>query len=66
MFDKLQSAEGRYEEISHKLSDPDVLNNQDEYKRYMKEYSELEEIALKYREYRKITEEIDNVGPQRS
>lgn len=59
MFDKLQSAEDRYEEINHKLSDPDVINNQDEYKRYMKEYSELEEIVQKYREYRKITTEID-------
>lgn len=59
MFDKLQSAEDRYEEVSHKLSDPDVINNQDEYKRFMKEYSDLEEIVLKYREYKKITMEID-------
>ncbi len=33
MFDKLQAAEDRYEEVSHKLSDPDVINNQDEYKK---------------------------------
>jgi len=59
MFDKLQSAEDRYEEISHKLSDPDVINNQEEYKRFMKEYSELEEIVQKYREYKKVTSEIE-------
>jgi len=59
MFDKLQSAEDRYEEISHKLSDPDVINNQEEYKRYMKEYSELEEIVQKFREYKKVTSDIE-------
>lgn len=57
MFDKLQVAEDRYEEISHKLSDPDVINNQDEYKKYMKEYSDLEEIVQKFREYKKVTSE---------
>lgn len=59
MFDKLQAAEDRYEEINHKLSDPDVINNQDEYRRFMKEFSELEEIVHKYREYKKVTSEVD-------
>lgn len=59
MFDKLQVAEDRYEEISHKLSDPDVINNQDEYKKYMKEYSDLEEIVQKFREYKKVTGEVE-------
>ncbi len=59
MFDKLQVAEDRYEEISHKLSDPDIINNQDEYKKLMKEYSELEEIVQKFREYKKVTKDVD-------
>ncbi len=59
MFDKLQSAEDRYEEISHKLSDPDIINNQEEYRKYMKEYSDLEEIVQKFREYRKVTSDIE-------
>lgn len=59
MFDKLQVAEDRYEEISHKLSDPDVINNQDEYKKLMKEYSDLEEIVHKFREYKKVTSDIE-------
>jgi peptide chain release factor 1 len=59
MFDKLQSAEDRYEEINHKLSDPDIINNQEEYRRFMKEYSELEEIVQKYREYKKVTSEVE-------
>lgn len=59
MFDKLQVAEDRYEELSHKLSDPAVINNQDEYKKLMKEYSDLEEIVLKFREYKKVTGDVD-------
>jgi peptide chain release factor 1 len=58
MFDKLDLAEDRYEEISHKLSDPDVIANQEEYRRLMKEYSELEVIVAKYREYKKVNQEI--------
>ncbi len=59
MFDKLQVAEDRYEEISHKLSDPDVISNQDEYKKLMKEFADLEEIVQKFREYKKITSDVE-------
>ena len=58
MFDKLQSAEARYEEISHKLGQPEVIENQEEYKKLMKEYSKMEELILKYREYKKVSENI--------
>lgn len=58
MFDKLEAAENRYEEISLKLSDPEVIAAQDEYRRLMKEYSELEEIVAKFREYKKTKQDI--------
>lgn len=58
MFDKLEAAENRYEEINHRLSDPAVLSNQDEYRRLMKEYSELGEIVAKFREYKKVNSDI--------
>ncbi len=54
MFDKLEAADNRYEEISLRLSDPQVIADQDEYRRLMKEYSELEEIVAKYREYKNV------------
>lgn len=59
MFDKLQSAEYRYEEINQKLSDPSVISNNEEYRKLMKEHSELEPIVYKYREYKKIKQDID-------
>jgi peptide chain release factor 1 len=58
MFDKLDLAENRYDEINHSLSDPQVTANQDEYRRLMKEYSDLEGIVAKYREYKKANKDI--------
>lgn len=58
MFDKLEVAEKRYEEINHKLSDPAVIADQNEYRNLMKEHSELEEIVFKYREYKKVNKDI--------
>lgn len=58
MFDKLEVADNRYEEINLKLSDPQVIADQDEYRRLMKEFSELGEIVEKYREYKKVKADI--------
>jgi peptide chain release factor 1 len=58
MFDKLEAADNRYEEISLRLSDPQVIADQDEYRRLMKEYSELGEIVAKYREYKKVKSDL--------
>lgn len=58
MLDKLRAADDRYEEINNKLSNPDVISNQDEYRKLMKEHSELEEIVTKYREYVKINDDL--------
>ncbi|HOM03533.1 MAG TPA: peptide chain release factor 1 [Acetivibrio sp.] len=60
MFEKFQAAENRYDEINHRLSDPAVIANQDEYKKLMKEHSELEVLVTKYNEYKKVTKEISD------
>jgi peptide chain release factor 1 len=58
MFDKLELAENRYDEINHRLSDPAVISNQDEYRRLMKEHSELGEIVEKFIKYKKVKADI--------
>lgn len=60
MFDNLEAVENRYDEVALKLSDPSVIANQDEYKRLMKEYSDLEEIVGKFREYKTIVKNISD------
>jgi peptide chain release factor 1 len=60
MFERFQAAENRYDEINHKLSDPAVIANQDEYRKLMKEHAELEELVAKYGEYKKVSQEISD------
>ncbi len=53
MFDKLEMVEKRYDELTNLISDPQIIANQDEWRKLMKEHAEIEEIVLKYREYKK-------------
>lgn len=52
MFDKIESIENKYEEINIKLTDPEIISDQEQYTKLMKEHSELSEIVEKYREYK--------------
>ncbi|NLD47965.1 MAG: peptide chain release factor 1 [Clostridiaceae bacterium] len=60
MFDRLQMAENRYDEINHKLSDPSVIANQDEYRKLMKEHADMQDIVVKYNDYKKVNKEISD------
>ncbi len=59
MFDKLKFILEKYEELSLKVSDPDIIADQPQWKKLMKELGELEPVALKYKEYQKAVEEMD-------
>src|SRR5256714_4607535 len=58
MLDKLAEVEKRYMELEGMMSDPQLLGHQREYSKLAKERSELEEIVLCYREWRKVEREI--------
>ena len=45
MFDKLDFILEKYEELSKKVSDPDVIAKQKEWQKLMKEMSDLEPIV---------------------
>ncbi len=59
MFDKLELVEKRYEELTGLISDPKVISNQSEWQKLMKEHASIEEVVLKYREYKKINQDMD-------
>ncbi|MBQ9267021.1 MAG: peptide chain release factor 1 [Clostridia bacterium] len=61
MFDKLESVEKRYEELNMKISDPEVIANQSEWKKLMKEHADIEDIVEKYREYKKVVNTIEEL-----
>ncbi|MBR5315780.1 MAG: peptide chain release factor 1 [Firmicutes bacterium] len=56
MFDKLDFIVEKYEEMSMKVSDPEVINNQPVWQKYIKDMGEMEPIVRKYEEYKKAKE----------
>ncbi|SHK19877.1 peptide chain release factor 1 [Geosporobacter subterraneus DSM 17957] len=54
MFDKLEFIQDKYEDLSRKASDPEVISNQSEWQKYVKELSDLEPIVNKYKEYKSV------------
>ncbi|MFR8103606.1 MAG: peptide chain release factor 1 [Clostridia bacterium] len=60
MFQKLDAVEKRYEELTKMISDPEVIANQSEWQKLMKEHSSISEIVEKYKEYKKTKQAMDD------
>ena len=58
MLEKLDFITEKYNELSEKVSDPEVIGNQPVWQKYVKEMGEMEPIVKKYGEYRKAKEGI--------
>ncbi|MDO4754096.1 MAG: peptide chain release factor 1 [Bacillota bacterium] len=58
MHEKLKMMEAKYEELSIKIGDPEVLADRDNWQRLVKEHSELRPIVEKYIEYCEIERQI--------
>ena len=58
MFDKLDFMVEKYDELSQKVSDPEIIADQNQWRKYVKEMSEMEPIVNKYKEYKKAKEEL--------
>lgn len=60
MLDKLQFIEERYEDLSHKISDPDIISNQSEWKKLVREHANIEPIVNKFKEYKETLKSIED------
>ena len=60
MFDKLENTVDRFEMILQELNDPDVVNNQERFRKLMKEQTELSPIVEKYKEYKAAKQTIED------
>ena len=60
MFDKLEDLLIRYEELMSELSEPDVANDPERFRKLMKEQSDLTPIVEAYREYKKSKQDIED------
>ena len=60
MFDRLEDLLIRLEEILSELQEPDVANDQNRFRRLMKEQNDLTPIVEAYKEYKKCKETVDD------
>jgi len=57
-FDKLDQIQQRFKKLEERLSDLEVINNQEAYKKYAKEHAELSELANTYSHFNAVLNEI--------
>ena len=60
MFDRLDDTVMRYEEMMNQLSEPDVANEAERFRKLMKEQSDLAPIVETYKEYKKSKQDIED------
>ncbi len=60
MFDKLSFIEKQFEDLAIKISDPEVIADQETWRKLCKEHSDLTPIVEKYKEYKVNKETIDD------
>jgi peptide chain release factor 1 len=60
VFDKLEDLLIRFEEIMGELAEPTVANNQERFRKLMKEQSDLTPIVNAYKEYKKSKQDVED------
>lgn len=60
MFDKLEDLLIRFEELMSELSEPDVANDSNRFRKLMKEQSNLAPIVEAYKEYKQCKQNIED------
>ena len=60
MFDRLEDLVRRYEEITNELTEPSVVNDQNRFRKLMKEQADLQPLVDAYIEYKKCQETVED------
>ena len=60
MFDKLEDILIRFDEIMGELQEPDVVNNQNRFRKLMKEQNDLAPLVEAYKEYKACKQNIED------
>ncbi len=61
MFAKLDHIENKYEELTALISDPQIIQDQERWRQLVKSHAELEDVVIKYREYKKTVKDIEEL-----
>lgn len=59
MLEKLDFLSSKYQELNEKIADPDIIADQAQWQKLMKEHAHIEPIINRYNEYKKTLEGID-------
>lgn len=59
MFEKLAGIESRYNELEQLLADPEIAVDYEQVAKYSKERADLQEIVDAFREYKDLTDQLD-------
>lgn len=59
MMEKLEAVEKKYDELTKKIADPEIIARQEEWRKFTKEHASLEEIVTSFREYKKTIKQIE-------
>ena len=62
MFEKLSFIEQQYETLAQRISDPEVIADQETWRKLCKEHSDMSPIVDKYREYKQNQNTIDDAN----
>jgi peptide chain release factor 1 len=62
LLENLDATEKKYADIETRMASPDVASNPEKYQALTKELSDLRIIVEKYREYKKVKQEIINLN----
>ena len=58
-IEKLSEIESRFEDLTSQMADPAVINDGEVYRKTAKARSELEEVVAKYREWKKVSSDLE-------
>lgn len=60
MFEKLEAVEKRYEELTQIIADPEIIANQTEWQKAIKEHASIEDVVMKFREYKMVKQAMND------
>jgi peptide chain release factor 1 len=58
-LDRLDGIEARFEELTRQMADPQIINDNDRYRKTAKQQSDLNEVVAKYREWKKVNSDLE-------
>lgn len=60
MLDKLEAIKERFDEVAQQIVQPEIVSDINKYKKFSKEYKDLEKIVTQYKAYQKLLADVES------